>query len=456
MKLTVVLAVLVGILVLACSTVTPVPAEPTPNIDATAVLEPTPDIDATVEARLVHERAVDATVEARLKEEKAGITLSPFAMGVGAINKTPTVLPEQSDTKVSDAVTSIPTLTPRPTLTPTPRPTSTPNPTPTYTPQPTQTPRPTPTHTPQPTPTPRPTPTYTPQPTPTPRPTPIPTPNAYSYYEKGEEYRRSENWVMAIGEYTRAIGLDSQFINAYFYRAYSYSELGMDQDAISDYSMAIQITPSGAAYNNRSISYNRLGLYANADDDIAQACYFDIKYCPLPTPTPAPTPTPTPTPMPTCPTISGPSGNGIWNPTYGYSVIVPEDWTLNAPSDGAWELSSNDGTSFFIIFAVPGNAPYNLYDNHDSASLPMLYSYLNHWGVYDASVSSSQAVTLYGLPTVSSAFTRSTYRGLGVVRSLGPGCNFISIVWATFGGSYDSDIGTTIETVEASFFNSLQ
>ena len=55
MKLTVVLAVLVGILALACSTVTPVPAEPTPNIDA------------TVEARVAQERAVDATVEARAK-----------------------------------------------------------------------------------------------------------------------------------------------------------------------------------------------------------------------------------------------------------------------------------------------------------------------------------------------------------------------------------------------------
>ena len=34
MKLPVVLAVLIGTLVLACSSVTPVPAEPTPNIDA--------------------------------------------------------------------------------------------------------------------------------------------------------------------------------------------------------------------------------------------------------------------------------------------------------------------------------------------------------------------------------------------------------------------------------------
>ena len=173
---------------------------------------------------------------------------------------------------------------------------------PTYTPQPTLTPRPTPTHTPRPT----------------------PTPNTYSYYEKGEGHRRLGNWVMAIGEYTKAIGLDSRFRNAYFYRAYSYSELGMEQDAISDYSMAIQILPGGAAYNNRSISYNALGLYENANSDITQACSFDIKYCPpptptpvrtpVPTPTPSPTATPTPTHIPTCPSISGPSGVGI-----GYS-----------------------------------------------------------------------------------------------------------------------------------------
>ena len=45
MKLTVVLAVLTGILVLACSSAAPAPAEPTPNIDA------------TVEAKLAQERA---------------------------------------------------------------------------------------------------------------------------------------------------------------------------------------------------------------------------------------------------------------------------------------------------------------------------------------------------------------------------------------------------------------
>ena len=49
-RILLVLAVLIGTSVLACSTVTPVPAEATPNIDA------------TVEAKAAQERAVDATV----------------------------------------------------------------------------------------------------------------------------------------------------------------------------------------------------------------------------------------------------------------------------------------------------------------------------------------------------------------------------------------------------------
>ena len=54
MKLTVALTMVIGTLVLACSTAAPAPAEPTPNIDA------------TVEAKVAQERAVDATVQAKV------------------------------------------------------------------------------------------------------------------------------------------------------------------------------------------------------------------------------------------------------------------------------------------------------------------------------------------------------------------------------------------------------
>ena len=101
MKLPLVLAVLIGILGLACSTITPVPAEPTPSIDATAVVEPTLDIDATVEARLAHERAVDATVESRLREERAGQPAPvPAATNPPTPIATAIASPEPKDTRV--------------------------------------------------------------------------------------------------------------------------------------------------------------------------------------------------------------------------------------------------------------------------------------------------------------------------------------------------------------------
>ena len=57
---------IIGIALLACSTVAPTTAKPIPNITATAVVEPTLDIYATMEARLAHERAVDATIQAKV------------------------------------------------------------------------------------------------------------------------------------------------------------------------------------------------------------------------------------------------------------------------------------------------------------------------------------------------------------------------------------------------------
>ena len=54
MKLTIILAILTGIFVLACSTAAPAPVEPTPNIDA------------TVEAKLAQKRAVEATVQVKV------------------------------------------------------------------------------------------------------------------------------------------------------------------------------------------------------------------------------------------------------------------------------------------------------------------------------------------------------------------------------------------------------
>ena len=228
MKLTVVRAVLFGTLVVACSIVTPVPAGPTPNIDA------------IVEAKVAQERAMDATVQAKVSgtlsasEAKTPSTIQAVcrltggetvqsgwtgkdtgnnscnscfctngvrgctkmacpAGGVSSDSKpiiTPQITPTRKPLAITNTpylpptntLTSVPTAMPTPTNTPTSVPTATSVPTPTprsiptAMPTPTYIPTPVPTATSVPTPTPTPMPTATVVPTPTPRPTPTYTP----------------------------------------------------------------------------------------------------------------------------------------------------------------------------------------------------------------------------------------------------------------------------------------
>mgnify|MGYP000103068759 CR=1 FL=1 len=204
MKVPVVLALLIGIFVLACSTVTPVPAEPTPSIDATAVVEPTLDIDATVEARLAHERAVDATIQAKVSgtlsapEPKTPSTTQAVCKltggetvqsgwtgkdtGNNSCNScfcTNGVLGCTKMACPAHQVSSDSNPVPTPPITPTSKPlaiTNTP-----YLP-PTNTPTSVPTATSVPTPTPTPIPTATVVPTPTPTPTPNSSIGGFSIY----------------------------------------------------------------------------------------------------------------------------------------------------------------------------------------------------------------------------------------------------------------------------------
>jgi len=154
--------------ILACSTITPAPAEPTPNIDA------------TVEARLSQERAVDATVESRLKQGQE-IEATEEAMS----NPKPATQP--TDILV-----------------------------------PTDTPEPTPTQYVSPTPVPTVTPFFvTIHPTKTPTLTPIPTMalTAGDYYKKAEELMDAELWNAALRQYDLAIELNPRHADAYAGRA---------------------------------------------------------------------------------------------------------------------------------------------------------------------------------------------------------------------------------------------
>ena len=98
MKLPVVLAVLIGIALLACSTAAPAPVEPTPNIDATVVA----GIKGTQEAKSV----IESTVEARVKEElQSQHTPTPAAVAA----REATVLPPAPEP--TSTATPVPTQT---------------------------------------------------------------------------------------------------------------------------------------------------------------------------------------------------------------------------------------------------------------------------------------------------------------------------------------------------------
>jgi Flp pilus assembly protein TadD len=101
---------------------------------------------------------------------------------------------------------------------------------------------------------------------------PTATPNMLSYYNKGQEYVDAENWVMAVGEYTKAIQLDPENSNIYSRRGGIYRALSQYQNAIDDHTKAIQLDPENLFwYLNRAYTYDDLGQHQNAINDYTKA-----------------------------------------------------------------------------------------------------------------------------------------------------------------------------------------
>jgi len=239
------------------------------------------------------------------------------------------VVARGGETPPIPVVTRTTTLTALPTHTPRSIPALTPTSIPTLTLAPILTPILTPTRTLIPTSTQ----TQTLVPTSTPTSTSIPTPIIYptptpDLYASADAYRQAENWSMAIRGYKMVIEADPSYRDAYFFRAYSYHQIGSHWQAISDYDKALELSPSAIAFNNRGDVYREIGRYEQAIYDYteaikldsgyaeaynsraiaersfgkyggwseSQACSLDSKYCPTPTPTTPPVPTPTTVP----------------------------------------------------------------------------------------------------------------------------------------------------------------
>lgn len=96
--------------------------------------------------------------------------------------------------------------------------------------------------------------------------------SAYPYYMRAwARYHLGERFG-ALLDCDRAVELDPNNSNAYWYRGRIKSDLGNQFDAISDYNIAIQIDPGhGEAYLSRALAKEKLGHSNAAADDFDRA-----------------------------------------------------------------------------------------------------------------------------------------------------------------------------------------
>jgi len=92
------------------------------------------------------------------------------------------------------------------------------------------------------------------------------------YYNRGNEYLRTGQLEMAIGDYTKAISIFSLYREAYFNRGLAYNNSGNYEAAITDYSEVIRMDNCWQqAFVNRGIAYRSLGMDSRALDDFNEA-----------------------------------------------------------------------------------------------------------------------------------------------------------------------------------------
>lgn len=89
----------------------------------------------------------------------------------------------------------------------------------------------------------------------------------------------NEDYGGAINDLTAVIQLDETLWDAYFFRAFAYSQTGDENRAIDDYTRAISILPyDWTTYNLRGDLYYFTGDLAQANLDYEQVIYLNPRY----------------------------------------------------------------------------------------------------------------------------------------------------------------------------------
>lgn len=93
-----------------------------------------------------------------------------------------------------------------------------------------------------------------------------------AYNNRGLAYYNEGKYSPAIQDYNKAIDLDPDYADAYYNRGLALDRQANQTQALSDFNKAIEISPDdGQAYSNRAIIYYRLGKYDISWDDVHKA-----------------------------------------------------------------------------------------------------------------------------------------------------------------------------------------
>lgn len=100
-----------------------------------------------------------------------------------------------------------------------------------------------------------------------------------AFYNKGNELYKNKMYKESIEEFTKAIEINKNDIDAYINRGIAYYQIEEYINAISDFTKVIQAEPNEIfAYQSRAITYNTIGLHKDANKDYKKVIELNSKF----------------------------------------------------------------------------------------------------------------------------------------------------------------------------------
>jgi len=94
---------------------------------------------------------------------------------------------------------------------------------------------------------------------------------ANEHYEAGNGYTKSENWNLAIEEYSKTVEILPGIAQTYNSRAFAYAQKGQFDEALADLNTAIKLKPDNPKpYFNRGIIYGQRKSWDKAIADYSK------------------------------------------------------------------------------------------------------------------------------------------------------------------------------------------